>query len=99
MKQKEAYYKMLRLINTDGWDSKKEIYEEVQRLARVANGGVERAYGRIIVVYQNNELLTQGTSWTLSKVLEMNASTIRKRAEKNFIDKEGRQFKFLEEKE
>lgn len=29
----------------------------------------------------------------------MNASTIRKRAEKNFIDKEGRQFKFLEEKE
>ena len=100
MKNKIAYRMMLQRLNSKAWETDNaQIVKEVQRLSKIANGEKVRPYAQPIVVYQDGKVIAKGTSGTLSKRLNINSSTIRKRAERHFVDAKGREFKFVEDSE
>ena len=95
MKNKIAYRMMLQRLNSKEWEEDNDqVVKEVQRLSKIANSVKSRPYAQSIVVFQDGEVIAKGTSGMLSKQLNINSSTIRKRAERNFVDTNGRQFKF-----
>lgn len=99
MKNKVAYRMMLERLNSPAWKSDNDqTVKEVQRLARLANGEKLRKYAQVIAVYNDGKMIAKGTSGDLSKLMNINSSTIRKRAERHFMDARGLEFKFLEEK-
>ena len=98
MKNKVAYRMMLQRLNSKAWESDNDqTVKEVQRLSKIVNGEKVRPYAQPIIVYQDGKVIAKGTSGTLSKQLNINSSTIRKRAERNFMDSKGREFKFMED--
>lgn len=98
MKNKVAYRMMMERLNSPAWESANDqAVKEVQRLARLANGEKLRKYAQIIAVFQDGKMVAKGTSGELSKLMNINSATIRKRAERNFMDARGREFKFVED--
>lgn len=100
MDKKEAWKELLRLTSTTAWMFDPVKVDTVQALARIANGEIKsrqkKGRKRVICVYHNGKLLTDGYAKTLCQSFGISRKAIHKRARRQYVDSKGRLFKYLE---
>ena len=98
--KKEAWKELLRLTPTTAWMFDPVKVDTVQALARIANGETKvrqkKNRKRVICVYHNGKLLTDGYAKTLCQSFGISRQALHKRARMQYVDYKGRLFKYLE---